>query len=108
MSTDPTTRKLAARLTRVALDVDDLTRQLAARDDLTSGQVSGALYLLANAVDQLNTALYMQEECVCMRIRSEYLEAARILAEPTPAAAPRRESRDGDSGRPEISSREGE
>jgi hypothetical protein len=92
MSTDPTTRKLAAQLTRVALDVDELTRQLAARDDLTSGNVSGALYLLANAVDELNTALYMQEQCVCMRIRAEYLEAARILAEPTPAAASQRRS----------------
>jgi hypothetical protein len=85
MSADPTTRKLAARLQHLAIEVDELTRQLVARDDLTSGKVSLALYLLSGAVDELNTALYMAEEVFDVHIRAEYLETARILADP-PAA----------------------
>ena len=87
MFTDPTTRKLAAQLIHAALDVDRLTRQLAAREDLTSAQVSGSIAILHHAVDELTSALYTAEEVFDLRIRAEYPETARILAPPAPAGA---------------------
>ena len=84
MSTDPTTPKLAAQLQHLAIEVDEITRHLVARDDLTSGRVSLALYLLAGAVDELNAALYVHEEVFDVRVQAEYLETTRILADPPP------------------------
>jgi len=85
MPTNHTTR-LAAQLTRLAVDVDRVADQLAAEEHLTSPAVSGAMYLLASALDQLETALWMAEACFDARWRREYLEAARITAYPHAAA----------------------
>ena len=97
MFTDPTTRKLAARLEHLAIEVDEITRQLVARDDLTSGNVSLALYLLSGAVDELNAALDIHEETFDAGIRAEYLATARILAEPPPPGCYLREAPAGET-----------
>ena len=81
MPTNHTTR-LAAQLTRLAVDVDRVADQLAAEEHLTSPVVAGAMNLLATGLDQLETALWMAEECFDARRSRDYLEAARITAYP--------------------------
>ena len=81
MPTSHTTR-LALRLTRLALDVDRLARQLAAEEHIdTESLVPGAIYLLATAVEELEVALYRAEK-LDQSHRAEDLPAARAIAYP--------------------------
>ncbi len=81
MPTSHTTR-LALRLTRLACDVDQIARRLAALEELDTDPVlPGAMHLLVTALDELENALYLAET-LDQRHRAEALAAARMLAHP--------------------------
>jgi hypothetical protein len=82
MPTSHTTR-LAVQLTRLALDVDQVARQLAAEEHLdTETLLPGAIYLLATALDELENALYLAEK-LDQSHRREDLATARATAYPS-------------------------
>jgi len=76
------TRRLAARLTRLAVEIDRTAHQLAADQNLSCVAASAPLSLLANALDELESALYISEEVLCLRVRADYLETAQTIAYP--------------------------
>ena len=85
MPTSHTTR-LALQLTRLALDADRVARQLAAEERLKDEPLlSGAMYLLATALDYLDDALYSAENDGPTR-RANFLAAARVIAYPDEVA----------------------
>ena len=81
-TTDTNTRRLESRLTRLAVEVDRTAYQLAADGRLSSDAISGPMSLLGNALDELQTALYMSEEVLSLRVRAEYLDAMQTIAYP--------------------------
>jgi hypothetical protein len=87
MPANPTTR-LAAQLTRLALDVDHVALRLAAEEHLdVETLLPGAMHLLATALDELETALYLAEK-LDQSHRAQDLAAARATAYPArPPAA---------------------
>ena len=81
-TTDTNTRRLEGRLTRLAVEVDRTAYQLAADERLSSDAISGPMSLLGNALDELESALYISEEMLCLRVRADYLETAQTIAYP--------------------------
>jgi len=79
MNIDPLSHK-AAQLVSLAIQVDRLAYQLDAEPGLASTDISGGLYLLHTAVENLESALHVREEVLDRRVVAEHLEAARLLA----------------------------
>lgn len=76
------TTRLALRLTRLALEVDQITQQLAAEPHIEiETLIPGAASLLTTALDRLENALYLAEE-LDQSHRAQDLAVARATADP--------------------------